>query len=145
MNENMELVLHIYKDAEMASYTLTCLLKKLKTNDNKIKSTVENILKGYERYLKDTKKILDKNGISPKASGIMSKMGASMGIDKEVMADNSDSSMADMLIKGITMGSLDVSKKIKDYEEVTDKKYLKLAKEFKEFQEENIEALKEYL
>lgn len=39
-------------------------------------------------------------------------MAASMGIGKEVRSDNSDSSIADMLIKGISMGTLDMQKKI---------------------------------
>ena len=47
MNENSELVLHIYKDAEMSAYSLTRLLKDLKDKDNKIKKTLEDILKEY--------------------------------------------------------------------------------------------------
>ena len=36
MKENHELVLHIYQDAEMASYTIHKLLVDLKEKDNKI-------------------------------------------------------------------------------------------------------------
>ena len=37
MKENYELMEHIYKDAEMAVYTLTTLTNDLKDKDNKIK------------------------------------------------------------------------------------------------------------
>ena len=36
MKEKNELLLHIYKDAEMGEYTISNLLKNLKTKDNKI-------------------------------------------------------------------------------------------------------------
>ena len=48
MKENYELMEHIYKDAEMASYTLTKLIRDLKDKDNKIKKTLEDIMKEYE-------------------------------------------------------------------------------------------------
>lgn len=145
MNENIELLKHIYQDAEMAAYTLTQTLTDLKEKDNKIKSGIEDILKGYERYKKDSKKAIEQLGEEPEEKGFMSKMGASMGINKEVKSDNSDSSIADMLIKGISMGSIDMEKKISVYEDQVDKEYLNLAKDFKKFQEENMKALKKYL
>lgn len=38
MKENCELLEHIYKDSEMASYTLTKLIRDLKDKDNKKRS-----------------------------------------------------------------------------------------------------------
>ena len=68
-----------------------------------------------------------------------------MGIKKEVLHDNSDASIADMLIKGISMGTIDMEKKIENYKENVDKENLKLAKDFYQFQQENIEELKKHL
>lgn len=45
MKENCELLEHIYKDSEMASYTLTKLIRNLKDKDNKIKKDLEDIHK----------------------------------------------------------------------------------------------------
>ena len=75
----------------------------------------------------------------------MAKMSAKMGITKEVMADNSDASIADMLIKGISMGSIDMEKKIEVYKENVDKENMKWAKDFYQFQQDNIKALKKFL
>jgi len=50
-----------------------------------------------------------------------------------------------MLIEGITMGSVDMTKKIHSYQENVDKKTLILAKDFLNFQEEAIEKLKKFL
>lgn len=75
----------------------------------------------------------------------MAKMSAKMGITKEVMADNSDASIADMLIKGISMGSIDMEKKIDVYKDNVDKENIKWAKDFYQFQQDNIKALKKFL
>ena len=146
MDESLEIVNHIYKDSEMAISTLTKLSTTLEKKDNKIKDTVEDIIKGYERYFKDAKKILNKNNCKKEKNGLVSKVMANMGIDKEVKDDNSDSAMADMLIKGVSVGSIDLEKKLAKYKDKEiDDKVLELANDFKDFQDDIIKKLKEYL
>ena len=145
MNENNELLEYIYQNSEMAKFTLEKLLNELKGKDNKIIKDVEDVLKKYEIYYKSLKKELKKESIKPKDSSLLSKMGASMGIKKEVISDNSDASIADMLIKGMSMGVLDIEKKLSQYDEIANKKTIKLAKEFLKFQQESITQLKKYL
>lgn len=145
MNENNELLEYMYQDVEMSTYTLTELLEDLKGRDNKIMKDIEKILKQYEEYLKDFQKQLKKEDVGCKPKGMLSKMMAKMGIKKEVLHDNSDGSIADMLIKGISMGSLDMEKKITQYKESVNKKTLALAQDFLKFQQNTIEELKTYL
>ena len=145
MKENNELVLHIYQDAEMAAYTLTKLLEDLKNKDNKIKKTLEDVLKEYEEWKAKTKKYLKKEKTEISENSMFEKMMAKMGINKEVKNDNSDSAIADLLIKGVSMGTIDMEKKIKDYAEEASDKDLELAKEFLKFQEKTIDVFKEYL
>ena len=145
MNENCELLESIYKDAAMATYTLEELLKELNGKDNKIIKPCEDILKGYERYRDETKEKLLKLDSELKEESIMTKIGAKMGIMKEVITDNSDASIADMLIKGISMGGIDTEKKIGAYKENVDKDNIKWAKDFYQFQQDNIKALKKFL
>lgn len=146
MNESLEIVEHIYKDSEMSLSTLTKLLNTLENKDNKIKGCIEDILKGYEKYFKEAKGILNKNKVKKEKLGFMSKLMANMGIDKEVKDDNSDSSMADLLIKGISMGVIDLEKKIKKYnKEELDKSILDFINRFKDFQNDCIKKLNEYL
>lgn len=145
MKENHELILHIYKDSEMASYTLTKLLEDLKDRDNKIKKAIEDILKDYESFEVKAKKYLKKSKTEISETGLFDKMMAKMGIRKEVMDDNSDSKIADLLIKGVSMGTIDMEKKIKDYEKESDSKEISFAKDFLKFQEKTIDILKSYL
>ncbi len=141
--EEKELVEHIYKDASMGSYTCMQLLTDLKNKDNKIKNDLENILKEYQDFEKKAKKYLKTE--MPLEESFMTKFMAKRGIKKEVTKDNSDSAIAKMLIEGLTMGSLEIESKIKDYEKKVESDTLKLAKDFLKFQEQEIETLKKYL
>jgi len=99
----------------------------------------------YEKFLEICKKELLAHEIKPSSTSNMAKKGASMGIKKEVKYDNSDSSIAEVLIQGISMGSIDMEKKISAYKEEVDKEQLKFAKKFLEFQQDSITGLKKYL
>ena len=92
-----------------------------------------------------SKKLIDKGKYELKENGLMSKMGASMGIKKETKADNSDAAIAHMIIEGLTMGVVDISTKINNYKDVADKKVISLASDFLKFQEDEIERLKTFL
>lgn len=145
MNENTEILEYIYKDANMGAESITTLIKTLQSKDNKIKPVLEEELKKYEEYIKKSEKQLKKLKVELKEFSTMAKMSSWMGIKMEMLQDNSDARIADMLIKGLTMGTIDMNKKIDNYEKIVDKDVLKLAKEFRSFQEDSIEKLKVYL
>lgn len=145
MDENKELLTLIYQDADMGISSLTTLIRKLNKTDNKIKKVVEGELKGYEEFLKKTKKIMKEYKFDIDKKSIVSKLGSTMGISMEFMKDNSDSRVADMLIQGFTMGVLSISKKIDNFSGDAKKDIINLAKDFRKFQQENVEMLKKYL
>lgn len=145
MKEKNELLLHVYKDCDMSVTTLTELLDDLKEKDNKIKGGVEDLLKEYQSFLNRSKECLEKENVPLETEGVMTKMMANMGVSKEVKHDNSDSSIADLLIKGISMGSIDMEKKLEDYKKEVEKGDLKVAKEFLKFQQKAIDKLKKFL
>ena len=106
---------------------------------------MEDILKEYQEFEEETRNILEENNKEISTPSVIAKMGSSMGISKEVKADNSDASMADLLIQGISMGSLEIEKKLSQYEKELDKEHKSIAKKFLKFQEKTIDHLKEYL
>ena len=145
MDETQELLTYLYQDADMALNSLTLLINKINKKDNKIKKVIEGLIKGYENYLVKVKNYMKQNNYDIQSKPLISKMGAYFGINMEVMKDNSDSRLADMLIQGLTMGVLNVTKKIDTYKGDAEKEVIGLAKEFKKFQQEGIEFLKKYL
>ena len=88
MQEKLELIIHVHKDAAMGYYTVKTLSEKLKDKDNKIKGFLEDIEKKYKEFSDKTKDILVENKISPEEDGFITKMMSSMGISKEVKVDN---------------------------------------------------------
>ena len=145
MNENNELLMYIYKNADMGVKSTTKLIKLLNGSDNKIKKVVEGELKGYENFLKKSKALLKRNKITPKGSSIVADISSRVALDMEFMKDNSDAKIADILIRGFTMGNIDIDKQIERYKGDADRDILKLAKELKRFGEINIELLQPYL
>ncbi len=145
MDKNNELLLYIYENASMGVKSTTELINILNGKDNKIKKIVEDELKGYEEFVKKSKKLLKKYKVEPKEKGIMANIMASMSMKMEMIKDNSDARVADMLTKGFTMGNIDISKRIDRFEGECEKDILELAKELLGFGKENIKLLKEYL
>ena len=145
MEEKLELLEQVHHDSAMAAYTIEKLLDKLKDKDNKIKAYAEEILKEYQQFEEEAKVLLKENNKEPSDPSLMAKMGSSMGINKEVKEDNSDSSIANMLIQGVSMGSLEIEKKLKEYDKELDKDEKSIAKKFLKFQEKTINHLKEYI
>lgn len=145
MNENSELIEYIYQNAQIGVKSLTNLINIINGKDNKIKKIIEGELKGYEKFLKDTKKLLKKYKIKPKEKSKMANFFSKISMNFELLKDNSDAKIADMLIKGFTMGNVDIEKIIDRYEDDASNDILKLAKRLLKFGEENINLLKSYL
>ena len=145
MNENEEILEYIYQTSNMGMQSTKDLIMAIKGKDNKIKKLVEEILKNYEKYAKKTEKLLNKKDLKAKPIGMMAKAMSKMSINKEMINDNSDANIADMLIQGLTMGNLELTKHIENYEKTADKKIINLAKSLRSFGEEYIEKLKSYL
>lgn len=145
MKENIEVLEFIYKDSDMGISTITNLLKTIKEKENKTKNISEDMLKEYEKFLKKSKKLLNKYKGTLVEESLMAKMGSFMGIKMEITKDNSDSRVAQMLIQGLTMGSINATKKIDDYKNIIDREILSFLKEFQKFQDDSINKLKKYL
>lgn len=145
MKNDNELILHIYSTCDMGIKSMTKLLTILKKKDNKIKKEISSELKEYESILISCKKIMDKAKIKKIGSNIIASIMANTTMTFEIDNDNSDAKIADILLRGYTMGILEMEKKIDDYKGNASKNILRLAKKLLSFQKESTEILKSYL
>lgn len=143
--EKFEIIKQLYQNVEMSHYSTNKLLKNLEEKDNKIKGLIEDILKDYEAWMDKAVEFLKTHNQKLEKKKITDKMMASMGIKKEIKNDNSDSSMADLLIQGIVMGSNELEKQINTFKDVSSKDELEFVKEYQDFEKETIKRLKKYL
>ena len=77
--------------------------------------------------------------------GNIAKIMSSMGIYKEVLADNSDAAIADLLIQGLSMGEIEMEKRVENASDEISMDDLKLAKDFLKFQKKAQKDLKDFL
>ena len=145
MDENLEMLEYIVKNSEMGVYSSNKLIQLLSDKENKIRKVVEGILKGYENYYKESKKLIKKYTDEVKENGMMAKMSSSMMMKMDVAKDNSDSNIAHILTQGLTMGVVDITSKIDRFKGDADKKIINMAKDYLKFQQESIDFLKDYL
>lgn len=145
MNRQCELLEKIYKDASMGRFSTQKLLENLKGKDNKITGVVEAIFQDYSSFEQKAKEALVAQDKKPEEEGNMAKMMSSMGIFKEVLTDNSDSAIADLLIQGLSMGEIEMQKRVDNASDDINKDDLKLAKDFLKFQQKAQKELKKYL
>ena len=145
MNRQCELLEKIYKDASMGRFSMQKLLENLKGKDNKIIGVVEAIFQDYSSFEQKAKEALVAQDKKPEEEGNMAKMMSSMGIFKEVLTDNSDSAIADLLIQGLSMGEIEMQKRVDNASDDINKDDLKLAKDFLKFQQKAQKELKKYL
>lgn len=145
MNMHYELLEKIYKDASMGRFSTQKLLENLKGKDNKITGVVEAIFQDYSSFEQKAKEALVAQDKKPEEEGNMAKMMSSMGIFKEVLTDNSDSAIADLLIQGLSMGEIEMQKRVDNASDDINKDDLKLAKDFLKFQQKAQKELKKYL
>ena len=145
VKDKNELLEYIYQTTDLGKKGLIHLLQALEDKDNKIKKDIEKQLEGYEKLHIETKEKLKENKIKPKDKGPFIELMNKMGVNMNVMMDNSDAKIAEIIIQGLTMGIIEMEKKIKEYEDEVDKEYIKLAKKVLKYQEKCLEDIKEYL
>ncbi len=145
MNENKELLVLINENTKMGLASTKELLKLIKEKDNKIKKVLEDELNKYEELYKKCKTLMKKNKVQSEKSGLLKNLTATLAMKMEVNKDNSDSKLASILIRGFTMGNVDIEAKIKSYKKEASKDILSLAREVLEFGENEIKLLKDFL
>jgi hypothetical protein len=145
MDENIELMKHVYKISDMGISSTKSLLENLKNKDNKIKELLEDELQTYEYYYNVSEEYLNSLDIIPKKEGLLTKFGSEMGIMMETIKDNSDSAIASMLIEGFTMGEVELEGLVSRYKKKANRDVLSLIKEYENFHKREIEKLKTFI
>ncbi len=149
MSNQDELILYLCENIKMGLSSTTKIIKILKNKDNKIKKVLESYIKTYEHYLKMAKNLKQKYNVKTTKNKFMQKLMANTMMEEEIKRDNSDSKIANILIRGFTMGEIDLEKRIKDFVNNLDKKeksdILDLTKELHAFNKNSIVELKNYL
>ena len=132
----------IYRGAKMGVETINNLLTKV--NDNKIYDELKYQLRTYEEIANEAYLELEKRNSQFKDISLMNKINAKMSVGFNTILSNSPSHVADMLIKGNTMGVTGITKTLNSHVNA-DEDIKSLAERFIKIEQDNIERLRKFL
>ena len=135
---------HLYKNVKMGGDSIIDLMPKVK--DDAMRSEMTAELEKYEEFAKRIRAVLFKQDKEPREENLMTKAMTKMGIAMNTMMDTTTSHIAEMMIKGATMGITDTTKLVREYENTAcSEEALTLARDTIKYEEESIERLKKFL
>lgn len=143
MNANAELLNFVYQNSGMGVDTLNQLLDIVEGDD--FRKQIESQLKGYRDFNEKAKAMLHENGYNEKDISAFQKITSNVMINVKTLTDKSNSHIAEMMLTGSNMGIIDAIKSIKKYEHDAEKDIVSLMNKLLDFEEKNVEKLKEFL
>ena len=142
MSEEVEYLNYIYKNAEMGVIGINDIITKVK--NEKFEKLLTKEKEEYQEICKEVCDVLKKYGKQNEEIGTMAKMSTKMMTEMSLMKDNSDQTIAKMMIEGSNKGIIEITEKINAYNNI-DAEIVVLANKLKATLEKNIDELKKYL
>lgn len=142
MNENEELLNFIYKNSEMGVSTLGKLIDMV--GEITFRKQLTDQLAEYRTFENSAKELISKYGAAEKGLSDVDKAKTYFTISMQTMTDKSNSHIAEMLITGSNMGIIESVKNLKKYP-AAEKEVRDLLQRLLEFEENNVQRLKEFL
>lgn len=132
----------IYRGANMGVQTINNIL--MKVTDNIIYNELKYQLRSYEEIANEAYTEIMKRNSKPKDISMFDKMSAKMSIGINTFINSDPSHVADMLIKGNTMGVTGITKSLNSHVDA-DKDIKNLADRFIKLEQDNINRLRRFL
>lgn len=142
MNGNIELLNYIHQNSEMGQNTLNQLIGIVE--DNSFKEVLQSQFNEYKKIFDLSEEKIKEQNKESKEINAFAKISTYMMINLKTLANKSPSHISEMLIQGSTMGIIDITKKINEYNSA-DKEILDLADNLLKFEQNNIEELKKFV
>lgn len=142
MNRPEYILNEVNKGIKMGMDSISSIAEKV--TDNQLKDDLQYEYNQYNAILNDVNAELGKYEEFPKELNPAQKMMGWFDIQMSTLTDNSDSKIAEMLIKGTNMGIIEGVKLLNNNPETTEN-IKNILTNFIHFQENNVERLKKYL
>ncbi len=134
----------LYKNLKMGTTSTTDILGRVRDPD--LRAEMTKTIDGFEGLASRVSKLMIEAGITPKEENMLTKAGAKIGMAMNTATDSTSEHLAEMMIKGLTMGVTELYRDIGEAEEVgISGEALSLAKDALAFEENAVEKFKTYL
>ena len=128
-DSNLDAINEVYKNASVALLSISNVMPEIV--DTELKKEILEEYDGYEKILGEITKYMTEKGYEAKEVGTMKKFMMKSGIKMNTMVDDSESNIAQIMIKGTVMGITELCELINNSETVTDRKIIEYAEELK--------------
>lgn len=142
MSEDVELLNYIYQNSEMGELTLKQLIGMVR--DNGFKENLEAQIREYEEIFNISDTMIKEVNKEAKGIGLLTKVSTYISISFNTLTDKTPSHISELLIRGSTMGIVDITKNLKKYKDAN-KEIVDLGNRLLKFERRNIEELKKFL
>ena len=140
---NLDAINEVYRNANVALLAISNVLPEI--TDVELKKEILEEYEGYEKILGEISKYMTEKGYEAKEVGTMKKFMMKSGIKMNTVIDDSESNIAQIMIKGTVMGVTELCELINNGENITDKKIIEYAERLKSLEETYEERLKKFL
>ncbi|KAB3526259.1 hypothetical protein [Alkaliphilus serpentinus] len=142
MTGNIELLNYIHQNSEMGQDAIKQLIPIVK--DDTFKQNLESQFNEYKKIYNKAKTKIQEMDKDAKGINPLSKASSYIMINLKTLLNKSPSHISEILIQGSTMGTVDITKKLQEYNDA-DKEILDLGNQLLQFEQRNIEELKRFL
>ena len=141
-NKEAEVLNSIYRGAKTGSQAISDLLPK--AENSRFRSDLQTQEQEYNTISNEAANMLIKMGAEPEPVSAVKKMGMKMGVETNTMINNDTGYLANLMIKGSTMGITNMTKVLNNYKD-PDPQITDLASRLIKAEQQNIDRLKAYL
>ena len=132
----------IYQNANTGIYSIDTLLPKVE--DTSISAELITHQAKLAQIARTARQMMAQKEMDLTDTGVLSRMGIWTGVQLNTLQDSSTSHIADMVIKGDTMGITKMTREL-NQSQVIDPRVRDLGEELVNTQRRNIETMKKYL
>lgn len=142
MEGNIEFLNYIYQNAEMGKTTISQLIDIAK--DQSFKQSLQSQLREYNEIFDMADNMIKQCQETSKGIGTMTKLKTYIMINMNTIKDKTASHIAEMMIQGSSMGIVDITKRLKEYNN-SEQDIIELGNRLLKFEQQNIEEMKTFL
>ena len=142
MEGNIEFLNYIYQNAEMGKTTISQLIDI--AEDQSFKHSLQSQFREYNEIFDMADNKIKQFQEKSKGIGTMTKLKTYIMININTIKDKTASHIAEMMIQGSSMGIVDITKKLKEYNNA-EQDIIELGNRLLKFEQQNIEEMKTFL
>lgn len=142
-HKNVELLNYISKNTEMGKSSIKQLLEVVKHPE--LRETIESQYREYDEIYDLAHQALETRHEEAKNVNPMAKISSYIMINFNNLTDGSESSMAEMMLKGSNSGIVEITKHLNDLGDQVEPDVKQLAERLLKFEKRNVEELKKFL